>query len=362
MTAETFLVSGCLFILVLAVGQLFVRRKQPANKILFCLFIVCFCWIGHGIGYQLSWVSGIPHLNKVHVPFVCATGPLWYAYIRSLHNDAVDQKFWRRASVALAVTVLLSIPFYLQSGSYKQTYIEVNIVDFAAATMYVATRLAELTVIYYCITTMLYLRRYFEFSSLFSKGNTSGYLWLITSFALIAASFRLIGSIAGNHTLSVVIPCLIIIVLAVAIYILSYQRPVLLSLSQHAGRYIKTISSADQSLMDQCEARIRSEKWFLEPNLKILFIARKLGIPTNQLSELINNVAGVNFNEYVNQFRIEHAQELLIQEPSKSVIDIAYESGFNSKSAFYKQFTAVTATTPAQFRRSNAIGKTVSAT
>lgn len=355
MKAEMFLVSGCLFVLILAVGQLFVKKKQPANKILFFLFIVCFCWIGHGIGYRLSWISGLPHLNKIHVPFICATGPLWYAYLRSLHNDVVDTKFWYRSGALVMSTVLLSIPFYLQSATYKQEYIEVNIIDVASATMYVATRFAELTVIYYAIKALMYLGGFLNFRSLITNINTSSYLWVFSLFGLVAAIFRLFGSIAGNHTISVVIPCLIVIVLSVAMYILSYQRPVVLSLSQHAARHIKTTSVADQKLLEQCKERIRTEKWFLEPNVKILFVARKLGIPANQLSELINNVAGVNFNEFVNKFRIEHAQNLLLHDPKKPVLDIAYESGFNSKSAFYKQFTAVTGTTPAQFRRTCAI-------
>ncbi len=361
MKAEVLLVSGCLFLLVLAVGQLFVKRKQPANKILFCLFVVCFFWVGHAAGYRLSWFVDMPHINKLHVPFLCATGPLWFAYIRSLHNDTVATKFWYTSAVLVVCTIIVSIPFYLQSAAYKQAYTEVNIVDLASATMYIATRLAELTVIYYLIRTLMYLKGFLDLKSLVSYANASGYLYIFTVLALVAATFRLTGSIAGNHTVSVLVPCLIAIVLSVALYILSYQKPVVLSLSQHAARYIKTTSSADQMLLEKYRERIRSEQWFLEPNVKILYVARKLGVPANQLSELINNAAGVNFNEFINQFRIEYARTMLLAEPNKSVLDIAYASGFNSKSAFYKQFTAATATTPAQFRRNNTIDKAVTA-
>ena len=70
----------------------------------------------------------------------------------------------------------------------------------------------------------------------------------------------------------------------------------------------------------------------------------------------------MNFNEFINQYRIEYAKNLLNAETKKTILDVAYESGYNSKSAFYKHFTSVTSMTPAQYRKSrNAQPESVSA-
>jgi len=80
-------------------------------------------------------------------------------------------------------------------------------------------------------------------------------------------------------------------------------------------------------------------------------LARKLEISPNRLSELINNADGVNFNEFVNELRIEHAQHLMTKNPRLSNDDVANFSGFNSRSVFYRQFKQKTGITPSEFKK-----------
>lgn len=98
------------------------------------------------------------------------------------------------------------------------------------------------------------------------------------------------------------------------------------------------------------EAFMTEEQPYLEHELRIASLAIQVGIPTAQLSQVINQCAGKNFFDYVSSYRVRRASELLASEET-SMLEIAENSGFNSQSAFYRQFRKVTSQAPRDFRR-----------
>lgn len=98
---------------------------------------------------------------------------------------------------------------------------------------------------------------------------------------------------------------------------------------------------------------MRSDRPYLDPDLTIETVARRIGVPRHHLTEVINERHEKNFYLFVNQYRIEEAQQAL-KDPSqagRTVLDIAYASGFNSKSPFNSAFKKLTGMTPSQYRR-----------
>ncbi|MCF8070486.1 MAG: helix-turn-helix domain-containing protein [Desulfobacterales bacterium] len=93
------------------------------------------------------------------------------------------------------------------------------------------------------------------------------------------------------------------------------------------------------------------EKPFLDPGLTLSGLAGKLGMTTNHLSQVINSRFDVNFHTYINRYRIETAKKILQETTEKGVLDAAFQSGFNSVSAFYAAFKKHTGITPADFRK-----------
>jgi AraC-like DNA-binding protein len=71
-------------------------------------------------------------------------------------------------------------------------------------------------------------------------------------------------------------------------------------------------------------------------------------VSPHQLSETLNQTIGRNFNEYVNDFRVEEAKALLLDPAYRhySILAVAYEVGFPSKSVFYKVFKDRTSQSP----------------
>jgi len=93
-----------------------------------------------------------------------------------------------------------------------------------------------------------------------------------------------------------------------------------------------------------------NEKLFTQPDLKLSDVAGKLDITTHELSKLINENIDKNFTHYINEYRIKEAKQLIKKNSIYTIEAIGNQSGFKSKSAFYKAFKKFVGTTPAKFK------------
>ena len=95
------------------------------------------------------------------------------------------------------------------------------------------------------------------------------------------------------------------------------------------------------------------EQPWLEPELTLAELAHRLRTNTSLLSHVINTGCGQNFNDFVNRYRVAEAERKL-QDPRLahySLVGIALESGFNSKSTFNRVFKKLTGCTPGEVSR-----------
>ncbi|MDF1698619.1 MAG: adenylate/guanylate cyclase domain-containing protein [Saprospiraceae bacterium] len=96
------------------------------------------------------------------------------------------------------------------------------------------------------------------------------------------------------------------------------------------------------------------EKPYLNSNLTLRILAELIEIHPNKLSELLNDRIGKNFSEFINQYRVEEFKTIAIlpQNNHLSLLGLAYESGFNSKTVFNTFFKKETGFTPNQYLKS----------
>lgn len=114
----------------------------------------------------------------------------------------------------------------------------------------------------------------------------------------------------------------------------------------------ETVSLDDQnaiSLFQKVDSTIRKHELFKQPRFSLRDLATETGIQEKTLSWIINHGAKKNFSEYINQLRIDAACKQLIETPSRTVLEIAFAVGFNSKSTFNAVFKKQTGLTPSQF-------------
>ncbi|MEM8509549.1 MAG: AraC family transcriptional regulator [Bacteroidota bacterium] len=95
----------------------------------------------------------------------------------------------------------------------------------------------------------------------------------------------------------------------------------------------------------------REERYYKKNDLSLLELASDLEIHPNYLSQIINEREKKTFYELVNSFRLEEFKRMLSEEKHKqfTLLALAYECGFNSKSSFNRYFKKNTGKTPSQF-------------
>ncbi|TGJ98952.1 helix-turn-helix domain-containing protein [Leptospira langatensis] len=100
---------------------------------------------------------------------------------------------------------------------------------------------------------------------------------------------------------------------------------------------------------------LKREKIYLKKSLKEEDVAKEMGITVHQLSEIINTEFKTSFPSLLNQYRVEEAKFLLIENPNESTARIGENAGFSSRSAFYLEFKKVTGSNPNSFRKASSI-------
>jgi AraC-like DNA-binding protein len=99
------------------------------------------------------------------------------------------------------------------------------------------------------------------------------------------------------------------------------------------------------------------EKPYLDSELNLLKLAELINMTPHQLSYIINMGFNENFFRFINTYRVEKAKELLIMEEMNnlSILGIAFESGFNSKTSFNTTFKKITGQTPSEFKKGRSV-------
>lgn len=101
---------------------------------------------------------------------------------------------------------------------------------------------------------------------------------------------------------------------------------------------------------------MENEKPYLDNKFQIINLANHLNIPVHHCSFIINNIIGKNFRDWINSYRIQYFLKIYTTTSSKMTIDgLAFDSGFNSISTFYRAFKKETGKMPmVYFKNDNA--------
>ncbi len=139
--------------------------------------------------------------------------------------------------------------------------------------------------------------------------------------------------------------------------------PILRKKNKTSNEPLNITPQLTQSLMTSEEALetyqtvedfVKSSKCYTNDKLTIIDVAEATNMHPKRISFAINSVKSLNFNNYINSFRIELAKELLKSEGTKnlSIEGIGFEAGFHSKTTFYSAFRRFEDMTPAQYKSS----------
>lgn len=113
----------------------------------------------------------------------------------------------------------------------------------------------------------------------------------------------------------------------------------------------KKIEQADFDKINQKLTRLmESEQLYKNPDMKLEVLARQLSISRHLLSQLLNEQLNKNFHQYINDYRIQEACQMLKENQPYSIEAIGQEVGFHSRSSFFAAFKKKTGMTPSKYR------------
>ncbi len=100
------------------------------------------------------------------------------------------------------------------------------------------------------------------------------------------------------------------------------------------------------------ESYFKSNKPYLDPELTLLQLSKRLDIPKHHVTQVLNTGFNKNFYQFINEYRVNAVvQKLSNSKQNENIIDIAFSCGFNSKSTFNTYFKKVTGQTPKSFKQ-----------
>lgn len=135
------------------------------------------------------------------------------------------------------------------------------------------------------------------------------------------------------------------------VYILLRKSDFFLKEPKYKNSFLK--DSDKNRFFQRLENYMDNEKPYLNPSLSLLELSLQLSIPMRYLSQVINEHSNQNFFDYINHYRIQESKNFLRNgnRGKKTILEIAYAVGFNSKSTFNAAFKKQTGLTPREFKK-----------
>jgi len=120
-----------------------------------------------------------------------------------------------------------------------------------------------------------------------------------------------------------------------------------------AKRVTTKVFNGNIDRFNEIDYKIKNERLYTNPSISLLSIAQLFNLSENYVSQLINNHTMTNFSTYINNLRVEKTKLILANKDYNhyTIIAIALEAGFNSKSTFYAAFKKHTGILPSEYRK-----------
>ncbi len=354
------IVQGFYFAIVLTHTKL----RNPANHYLAILLMVLSISILHS-SFIIPYFHQFHHTNfHIKEPFILLVIPFVWLYVKKLNEPQF--RFSKKHLLHFApfvVVMLFSFIFLLHNSEItdsKQFYshtLTLNIVLYTIA-------LGQY--IFYLIYILRLIQK-FKAKALNELSNTENIdpTWLrifLITFLAVFLLLVLMMTIAIHRLEAGYFNQVVSLVFALAIYVLGYkglfQQTILPQTqevqSNNSERTVReaTVYQLDEQLLKKLIDFMSNHKPYYDPELTLTALALKLEISRNQLSELINTGTGGNFYDFVNKYRVDEVKQLMEHPKYKdyTILAIAFEAGFPSKSTFNSIFKKFTGFTPSEYR------------
>lgn len=350
------------------------RSESREYRVLAVLVLVMSIGLLGAVLGLSGYYKQFPHLMRIGDPMGLLLGPLLYLYIYLLTQGKWPKNFLLHL-IPFALYVSSIIPFYMLSASEKIAFGEKVFLNKQQSTLALVIQVVRsVHVMAYIISGLLLIKRFdkllennFSETEKINLHKCQDLLRLYIVICLVSIAIFIAGFFIPFHL--VMANNLVGLGISLFIYILAYMswsRPELkvsqlVPLSEETNpdyteeKSRSTLHLPDeqyQKLSRQLEKLITDDKVYLENELSLAQLSEKLKIQPYQTSELISRQYQESFFDLINRNRIEEVKKRL-HDPAYShlsILGVALDCGFNSKSSFNTAFKKFTGQTPSQYR------------
>jgi AraC-like DNA-binding protein len=319
----------------------------------FCLAYIIFnTWIfGSGSAYSFRILL---HLD-IAVAF--ALGPFAYFYLRTVTGGSIPCNRVYAINFIPTLAAFAGIIAVNAADGHIAEYYKTHspILPYTAINpfLYCLDLLSNISILIYVgmsITSILPVLR--------NRNNRAvGELrFIIVYMTLVAISISVvIGSLIAERYHAMLIAIYVLTILSITYFFFCFRSPEFTQKAIREGRLIRDDASPlnpedSAAVISRVDSLMREQMLFTDENLSIRTLSETMMIPQHVLSKAINESLGMNFRSYINILRVNEAKRLLIENPGMSVLEIAFKTGFNSKSSFNQVFLKQTGQSPREFR------------
>ncbi|MEM8895421.1 MAG: helix-turn-helix domain-containing protein, partial [Bacteroidota bacterium] len=340
----------------------FQRPKTAPNYLLIVWLVMIIISLSHSYLISSGLILDYIHLLGIDgaVPFTC--GPFLYLYALLLTRK-IKSLEWHHSLHLIpffGYLIFLSTVLYFHSAEYKLGILNQEISMVPSISPVVTLGAKIIHALSYAVMAFRLVFEHDEETTLKSISRKQLLIWLygalmLVNLAMLGAWFSLIfpGSILTNLSFPSLTLVLFAVIYLIVFFALKYpglfeqvpleakpryaQSPLRL---EEADTYWKRLTD----LMD-------TSKPYTKPDLTVSELASELGTSSKLLSQVINEKSGQNFTSFVNRYRVKAFKSKLEQQAHHqlTLVAIAQECGFPSKSSFYSVFKKVENCTPREY-------------
>ena len=313
-------------------------------------------------------ISHCPHLLFIHAPFHYLYVPMLFFYVLSLTKKQfhIRKNYLFHFFPFIIFCILIVLKFYIHSADRIRDILNAGN-SFSSFEGWFFGILVYVQFFSYTIASLIIIKKYqVEIKNVYSTIEHINLSWL---------NFVIFGFI-GWKSLEIIVFVLLItgknysaiffyitaevvfLIFVSLMFLKGLKQPEIFSgnnENREKRKYEKVLLSGAmkedyKNKLIQC---MEAQKPYLEPSLCLNDLAEKVSISPQHLSQVLNTCLNKNFFNFINSYRIKESKRLLSGQASnkKTILEILYESGFNSKSVFNTAFKKRAGMTPSQFRQ-----------
>lgn len=326
----------------LFLSVLLLLKNEKANKILGTLILTFTLCLFYYIAYWTGFVAQLPKISAILLGTTYLLGPILYFYFQSFEKSQIA--YWKHL-----------LPF----GLFVVYFFTVGAISGP-----LNARISFIQVLAQNLHLIVYSILFFQLAVQKKKTGkrTSLFQWhfqITWAFAGYTLSFLIYYVMVWTSLLQIEYDYMISLASSFFIYFVGYRgfsHPEVLKTADEKYKRSPLTTSAAQSILKALKNYLTDKKPYLNSDLKLEDISLGMDIPKHHLSQAINELEQKSFPEFINEYRLAEARQLL-SDPGKTemrIIDIAYTSGFNNKVSFNNSFKKVLGMSPSQFREKHA--------